>query len=566
MTIFNKINYIFLICLFLFTTCISGVNHDFDCTAHELNGEPPSWVNNGGIILILIGLVIMFWSLAIICEEYFVPALHILCVELKIADDIAGATFMAAGASSPELFISFLGLFVQNSTIGVGTLLGSEIFNHMIICAGSIFYAKDGELKLNARIFTRECIAYLFSLITLLFVVKSDFLMNIESTFDSTTYHDCLIVYWFGPIVLIVFYCVYILFLRYFDVICLYIYPNEIPYEFPQSEYIHDTNSKKWIRRTSVTIPNSPGLEINQPIKFSENVNPLNNIEDPQIEIPELYPNNDQGNEFNKGNKMKKKSISNGKESEKSNITTDNNVNNDNNVLKIENLEPIVIHASILDLPKLTLRTEENINSLYITIHDNITLGYHYLVYPIKFLMYYSIPDVKSHPSMQVYYKRAIVLSTVWLAILSFIMLTLCSILGDWIQVTPLQMGLTLSAIGTSFPNLWSSMIVASEGFGDMAVSNALGSNIFNTCIGLGLPLFLFISFNLHEENYSQMTNGGVDILILLLIFILLIFYVIIALSNWKMKTWMSYVFVAGYVGTISFTLYLTTIAEQEKI
>jgi Ca2+/Na+ antiporter len=39
----------------------------------------------------------MFWGLALVCEEYFVPALNILCEEANIPDDVAGATFMAAG-------------------------------------------------------------------------------------------------------------------------------------------------------------------------------------------------------------------------------------------------------------------------------------------------------------------------------------------------------------------------------------------------------------------------------------------------------------------------------------
>lgn len=36
-----------------------------------------------------------------------------------------------------------------------------------------------------------------------------------------------------------------------------------------------------------------------------------------------------------------------------------------------------------------------------------------------------------------------------------------------------------------------SSILVARDGFGDMAVSNAIGSNVFDINLGLGLP-FLF--------------------------------------------------------------------------
>ncbi|CAE7771417.1 SLC24A1, partial [Symbiodinium microadriaticum] len=107
----------------------------------------------------------MFWGLALVCEEYFVPALNIMCEEANIPDDVAGATFMAAGASSPEMFTSFIALFVNHSAIGVGTVVGSEIFNHMIICAGSVMYSSTGVLQLEKRVFSRDVVAYFVCLI-----------------------------------------------------------------------------------------------------------------------------------------------------------------------------------------------------------------------------------------------------------------------------------------------------------------------------------------------------------------------------------------------------------------
>ena len=119
-----------------------------------------------GFLLLLIGVCAMFWALAVVCEEYFVPALNILCEELNVSNDVAGATFMAAGASSPELFTA---LFVNHSSIGVGTVVGSEIFNHMIISAGSVLYADGGILHLDKWVFTRDISAYLLALLTLIF-------------------------------------------------------------------------------------------------------------------------------------------------------------------------------------------------------------------------------------------------------------------------------------------------------------------------------------------------------------------------------------------------------------
>ena len=54
-------------------------------------------------------------------------------------------------------------------------------------------------------------------------------------------------------------------------------------------------------------------------------------------------------------------------------------------------------------------------------------------------------------------------------------------------------MGLTLGAAGTSFPNLYASVLAARQGEAGMAIVQAFASNVFNVCIALGL-LWLFQS------------------------------------------------------------------------
>lgn len=41
-----------------------------------------------------------------------------------ISDDVAGATFMAAGGSAPEFFTSVIGVFISNDNVGIGTIVG----------------------------------------------------------------------------------------------------------------------------------------------------------------------------------------------------------------------------------------------------------------------------------------------------------------------------------------------------------------------------------------------------------------------------------------------------------
>ena len=76
---------------------------------------------NGAILLHFIGMFYMFMALSIICDEFFVPALEEMTfVRLKLSPDVAGATFMAAGGSAPELATSFIGTFTESS-VGFGT-------------------------------------------------------------------------------------------------------------------------------------------------------------------------------------------------------------------------------------------------------------------------------------------------------------------------------------------------------------------------------------------------------------------------------------------------------------
>jgi Ca2+/Na+ antiporter len=43
--------------------------------------------------------------------------------QLEISPDVAGATFMAAGGSAPELFTSVIGVFIAKNDVGIGQSL-----------------------------------------------------------------------------------------------------------------------------------------------------------------------------------------------------------------------------------------------------------------------------------------------------------------------------------------------------------------------------------------------------------------------------------------------------------
>lgn len=54
---------------------------------------------------------------------------------LNMSNDVAGATFMAAATSAPELFVNVIGTFITEGDIGVGTIVGSAVFNILAVAA-----------------------------------------------------------------------------------------------------------------------------------------------------------------------------------------------------------------------------------------------------------------------------------------------------------------------------------------------------------------------------------------------------------------------------------------------
>ncbi len=85
----------------------------------------------------------MFIALAIVCDEFFVPALTVITEKLAISDDVAGATFMAAGGSAPELFTSVIGVFVSHSNVGIGTIVGSAVFNILFVIGMCAIFSRE---------------------------------------------------------------------------------------------------------------------------------------------------------------------------------------------------------------------------------------------------------------------------------------------------------------------------------------------------------------------------------------------------------------------------------------
>lgn len=121
----------------------------------------------GWVALHVIGMVYMFVALAIVCDEFFVPGLEVIASTLQISDDVAGATFMAAGGSAPELFTSLIGVFISHSNVGIGTIVGSAVFNILFVIGMCAIFSRE-MLHLTWWPLFRDVTFYILDLIMLI--------------------------------------------------------------------------------------------------------------------------------------------------------------------------------------------------------------------------------------------------------------------------------------------------------------------------------------------------------------------------------------------------------------
>jgi Ca2+/Na+ antiporter len=134
-------------------------NDDDNCNVSDFE-------RNGGVVLYFVGILYVFLGLAIICDEYFVSSLEEISEVLHLSEDVAGATFMAAGSSAPEFFTSMADAFIARNGIGIGTIIGSAIFNILVI-VGVTGAAAGRILDLDGWPLGRDAIFYAVSIIAM---------------------------------------------------------------------------------------------------------------------------------------------------------------------------------------------------------------------------------------------------------------------------------------------------------------------------------------------------------------------------------------------------------------
>ncbi|KAL0277178.1 UNVERIFIED_CONTAM: hypothetical protein PYX00_004544 [Menopon gallinae] len=150
---------------------------------------------DGAVILHVIASLYLFVALAVVCDKYFVPAVEKICQALNMSKDVAGATFMAAATSAPELFVNVIGTFITEGDIGVGTIVGSAVFNILAVASCCGIGAGTNILQvvpLDWWPLTRDCLGYGVTVAILICIIHDE---RIE---------------WYEALILVLLYIVYI--------------------------------------------------------------------------------------------------------------------------------------------------------------------------------------------------------------------------------------------------------------------------------------------------------------------------------------------------------------------
>ncbi|TNM85923.1 hypothetical protein fugu_008194 [Takifugu bimaculatus] len=427
----------------------------------------------GYVVLHMFGMLYMFIALAIVCDEFFVPALTVITEKLEISDDVAGATFMAAGGSAPELFTSVIGVFVSHSNVGIGTIVGSAVFNILFVIGMCALFSKE-VLHLTWWPLFRDVSFYIVGLLMLIYF----FLDNQITVLESVS--------------LLSFYGCYVTFMKF----------NSKFERFIKSAFTSNQVDKA-----------KPRLQREGSCASLHNSLMRNSIF--QLMIHTLDPLSDERQFREKASILHKMAKHMCKE-EAANanglgaISQTQPPRKDNSDKNIPNSTKVSVEVTppmngVADVAEILEEEEEDEDQpLSLAWPDTLRKQITYLVIlPIVFPLWLTLPDVRRE-------------------------------VGETFWVTEEIMGLTILAAGTSIPDLITSVIVARKGLGDMAVSSSVGSNIFDITVGLPFPWLLFNIIN--DFQPVGVSSNGLFCAIVLLFLMLLFVIMSIAACKWKMS------------------------------
>lgn len=495
----------------------------------------------GAIVLHVIGMIYMFIALAIVCDEFFVPSLTVITEKLGISDDVAGATFMAAGGSAPELFTSLIGVFIAHSNVGIGTIVGSAVFNILFVIGMCALFSRE-ILNLTWWPLFRDVSFYIVDLIMLIIFFLDNVIM------------------WWESLLLLTAYFAYVIFMKFNVQVekCVKQMINRnkvVKVTAPEAQAKPSTARDK----DEQALPSKPRLQRGGSSASLHNSLMRNSIF--QLMIHTLDP-------LAEGRFREKASILHKIAKKKCQVDENERQNGAaNHVEKIElpnststevemtpssdTSEPIqngnLSHSIEAAETQQTTETAEDEDDQPLSLawpsnpRKQVTF---LIVLPIVFPLWVTLPDVRK-PSARKFFPITFFGAITWIAIFSYLMVWWAHQVGETIGISEEIMGLTILAAGTSIPDLITSVIVARKGLGDMAVSSSVGSNIFDITVGLPLPWLLFTI--IHRFQPVAVSSNGLFCAIVLLFIMLLFVILSIALCKWRMNKVLGFIMFGLY-------------------
>ncbi|XP_036117819.1 sodium/potassium/calcium exchanger 2 isoform X1 [Molossus molossus] len=512
----------------------------------------------GAIILHVIGMIYMFIALAIVCDEFFVPSLTVITEKLGISDDVAGATFMAAGGSAPELFTSLIGVFIAHSNVGIGTIVGSAVFNILFVIGMCALFSRE-ILNLTWWPLFRDVSFYIIDLIMLIIFFLDNVIM------------------WWESLLLLTAYFAYVIFMK-FNVqverwVKQMINRNKVvKVTAPEAPAKSSTARDK----DEPTLPAKPRLQRGGSSASLHNSLMRNSIF--QLMIHTLDPLAEELGSYGKlkyydtmteeGRFREKASIlhkiakkkcqvdenerQNGAANHMEKIELPNSTSTEVEMTPSSDVsEPVqngsLSHSIETVEAQQTIETgeDEEDQPLSLAWPSNPRKQVTFLiVLPIVLPLWVTLPDVRKTSSRK-FFPITFFGSITWIAIFSYLMVWWAHQVGETIGISEEIMGLTILAAGTSIPDLITSVIVARKGLGDMAVSSSVGSNIFDITVGLPLPWLLYTIIHMFQP--VAVSSNGLFCAIVLLFIMLLFVILSIALCKWRMNKVLGFIMFGLY-------------------
>ncbi|KAG5681550.1 hypothetical protein PVAND_010970 [Polypedilum vanderplanki] len=514
-----------------------------NCTAPAIEQFPPPLMSagfrkHGGIVIHILVAIFTFLGLAIVCDDYFVSSLDRICEELKLSPDVAGATFMAAGSSAPELATVIIGVFFAKDDIGVSGVIGSAVFNIMFVisvcalCSGTV-------LQLNWWPLVRDCTFYSFSILVMLFVICNEVISWPEALFMLICY---------------IFYCIALHFNTTLEKLAQP-YILKLPIKLPTREEQSALVTFKNAPDSSYTqgIPNdvtSPQQELSEPKEKNDYNYDANASWDPNSAWSDDAPSkptpavaasswnatetgsyNDSWGDGaeNYGYSKSEAETPPAKEPVTKKVSTTIVQQTNDQYYKPREQRP--------ELPDPLIKPEGS---------DLLTLVMWYIVFPIHYMCRLTMPDVKLEKYKN-WYPLTFLISMIWISFYSYFMVWMITIIGFTLGIPDTVMGLTFVAAGVSVPDALSSIAVIKEGYGDMAVSNAVGSNVFDILVCLGLPWFIQTAI-ISPGSHVNVISKGLAYSTLSLLSTVLFLLTAIHMNSWKLDKKLGFVLMFWYL------------------